>query len=138
NARYTVIRSLTGRESIVPNEMFITQRVENLSLMDRQLWQSSVVVVSYDSDVELVTRLLESAALEHDRVLREPAPNAAFSAFGTDGLEFTLGYWISDPENGQLNLRSLVNHSILKALRSHGIRIPPPQRPTQPMISATN
>lgn len=138
NARYTVIRSLTGRESIVPNEMFITQRVENLSLMDRQLWQSSVVVVSYDSDVELVTRLLESAALEHDRVLREPAPNAAFSAFGTDGLEFTLGYWMTDPENGQLNLRSLVNHSILKALRSHGIRIPPPQRPTQPMISATD
>jgi small-conductance mechanosensitive channel len=28
NARYTVIRSLTGRESIVPNEMLITNRVE--------------------------------------------------------------------------------------------------------------
>ena len=131
NARYTVIRSLTGRESIVPNEMFITQRVENLSLADRQLWQSTTVMVAYDSDVDLVTRLLESAALAHERVLREPAPNAALSAFGTDGLEFTLGYWISDPENGQLNLRSLVNHSILKALREHEVRTPPPQRPTQ-------
>jgi small-conductance mechanosensitive channel len=27
--RYTVIRALNGRESIVPNEMLITQRVEN-------------------------------------------------------------------------------------------------------------
>ena len=33
-ARYTVIRSLGGRESIVPNEMVITSRVENLSLAD--------------------------------------------------------------------------------------------------------
>ena len=30
STRYTVIRALNGRESIVPNEMLITQRVENL------------------------------------------------------------------------------------------------------------
>jgi small-conductance mechanosensitive channel len=87
--------------------------------------------VPYDSDVDLVTRILESAALAHERVLREPVPAAALSSFTLDGLEFTLGYWISDPENGQLNLRSLINLSILKALREHGIRMPTPQRPTQ-------
>jgi len=32
--RYTLIRSGIGRESIVPNEMLITQRVENFSLAD--------------------------------------------------------------------------------------------------------
>jgi small-conductance mechanosensitive channel len=58
----------------------------------------------------------------------EPAPNAALSAFGADGLEFTLGYWIADPENGQLNLRSDINLAILRALREHGIEIPYPQR----------
>ncbi|MGH8847988.1 MAG: mechanosensitive ion channel family protein, partial [Polaromonas sp.] len=34
NARYTVVRSLAGRESIVPNEMFISSRIENLTLAD--------------------------------------------------------------------------------------------------------
>ena len=131
NARYTVIRSLTGRESIVPNEMFIINRVENLSLSDRHLWQSSVLTVAYDSDVELVMRVLEAATLQQERVLRDPAPHVALSAFGVDGLEFTVGYWIADPENGQLNLRSSVNLAILRALREHGIRIPPPQRPTE-------
>ena len=126
--RYTVIRSATGRESIVPNEMLITNRVENLSLADAKVWQSTVVSVAYDSDVELVRRLLTAAATEQLRVLPEPAPNAALSAFGADGLEFTLGYWIADPENGQLNLRSDINMSILKALREHGIEIPYPQR----------
>ena len=32
--RFTVIRAVNGRESIVPNELLISQRVENLSLAD--------------------------------------------------------------------------------------------------------
>ena len=128
NARYAVIRSLTGRESIVPNELLITSRVENLSLADAQVWQSTVVSVAYDSDVSLVMRLLHEAALKQQRVLREPAPAVALSAFGADGLEFTVGYWIADPENGTLNLRSLVNLDILRLLREHQIEIPFPQR----------
>jgi small-conductance mechanosensitive channel len=128
NARYTVIRSPSGRESIVPNELLITQRVENLSLSDPHVWMSTVVNVAYESDVDLVTRLLTEAALVSPRVLRDPAPSAALSAFGADGLEFTLGFWIADPENGSLGLRSAINRAILDALRSHEIEIPYPQR----------
>ncbi|MFN3376223.1 MAG: mechanosensitive ion channel family protein [Burkholderiaceae bacterium] len=128
NARYTVIRSLAGRESIVPNEMLITSRVENLSLADPRVWLSTVVSVAYDSDVDLVTRLLSEAALVNPRVLRDPAPSVALSAFGADGLEFTVGFWIADPENGTLGLRSDINRAILAALRAHGVEIPYPQR----------
>ena len=128
NARYTVIRSLTGRESIVPNELLIINRVENLSLADPKVWQSTVVSVAYDSDVDLVTRCWSKRRLSQDRVLKDPGPSVALSAFGADGLEFTLGYWIADPENGQLNLRSLVNRTILQSLRDNGIEIPYPQR----------
>ncbi|MDR3454656.1 MAG: mechanosensitive ion channel [Rhodoferax sp.] len=128
NARYTVIRSTSGRESIVPNTMMITQRVENLSLADTRVWLSTVVSVGYESDVDLVMRLLQDAAVQNPRVLRDPAPAAALSAFGADGLEFTVGYWIADPENGQLGLRSQINLAILRALREHNIDIPYPQR----------
>ena len=128
NARYSVILSLTGREAIVPNEMLISSRVENLSLANAQVWQSTVVSVAYDSDVNLVMRLLREAALNQPRVLREPEPLVALSAFGTDGLEFTVGYWMADLENGNLNLRSLVNLDILRLLRENGIDIPFPQR----------
>lgn len=127
-ARYTVIRSPTGRESIVPNEILITSRVENLSLADPRVWLSTVVSVAYDSDVDQVRGLLVEAALAQPRVLKEPAPAAALSAFGADGLELTLGYWIADPENGQLNIRSDINLAILRSLREHGIEIPYPQR----------
>jgi small-conductance mechanosensitive channel len=128
NARYTVVRALSGRESIVPNEMFISNRIENLSLSDLQVQQSTMVSVAYDSDVDLVMRLLADSALVQERVLRDPAPGVNLTNFGTDGLEFTLNYWMIDPENGQQNLRSLINLGILKALRDNGIEIPYPQR----------
>jgi len=128
NARYTVVRSLGGRESIVPNEMFISNRIENLSLADSRVLQSTVVSVAYDSDVELVMRLLTEAALQQDRVLRDPEPGVNLTNFGADGLEFTLNYWMTDPENGQQNLRSRINLAILQSLRENGIEIPYPQR----------
>jgi small-conductance mechanosensitive channel len=127
-ARYTVIRAGTGRESIVPNEMLITQRVENLSLTDPRVMQTTMVSVAYDSPVEEVMALLQQACADQRRVLREPAPAAALSAFGADGLEFTVVYWMDDPENGQLNLKSDVNRAILKSLQARGIEIPFPQR----------
>lgn len=128
NARYTVIRSVGGRESIVPNEMLITQRVENLSLADTRVFISTIVSVSYQSDVELVTRLLSEAAMTSPRVLTDPEPSVALSAFGVDGLEFTIGFWIADPENGTLSLRSGINKAVLRSLREHHIEIPYPQR----------
>lgn len=128
NARYTVVRSQTGRESIVPNEMLITQRVENMSLADSRVNQVINIAVGYESDVEQVMALLLQAALSQPRVLREPAPAISLANFGADGLEFTVGYWINDLENGQGNLRSDINLAILRALRTHGIDIPYPQR----------
>jgi len=43
-------------------------------------------------------------------------------------LEFTLGYWINDPQNGQLGLRSQINLAVLRLFRENGIEIPYPQR----------
>lgn len=127
-ARFTVIRSASGRESIVPNEILITNRVENLSLTDPRVSQSTVISVAYDSDIDQVAALLVEAAAAQPRVLQDPAPLASLSAFGADGLEFTLGYWIADPEVGTLGLKSDINCAILAAFRAQGIDIPFPQR----------
>ena len=128
NARYTVVRSATGRESIVPNELLITSRVENLSLADSNLYQTTVVTVASNSDVNHVIALMVQAALAQQRVLRNPAPSAYLSAFVPDGLEMTLGYWLEDAVNGQMNLRSDINRAVLAALREHKIDISMPQR----------
>jgi small-conductance mechanosensitive channel len=126
--RYTVVRANNGRESVIPNEKLITERVENLSLADRKILVSSKITVEAQVDVAQVQALLTSAANSCARVLAEPAAVAHLSNFAADGLEFTLCYWIDDPENGQLNVQSEVNAVVLGALRDARIDIPYPQR----------
>ncbi|WP_119293080.1 mechanosensitive ion channel family protein [Azohydromonas sediminis] len=126
--RYTVIRSLGGRESIVPNEMLITSRIENLSLADRNVLLNTVVQVPYGTDVEPVMARLADVVRAVPRVLADPAPSVRLTNFAADGLELTLFFWIGDPENGQANVRSEVNLAILRTLGEMGIEIPFPQR----------
>jgi small-conductance mechanosensitive channel len=126
--RYTLIRSLSGRESIVPNEKMITERIENLSLADPRILLTTDVTVGYDSDVDRVQQILVDAAVGTDRVIADPPPGARLARFGADGLEFTLLFWIADPSNGQLNVKSDVNLRVLEGLREAGIDIPYAQR----------
>lgn len=126
--RFTVVRALNGRESIVPNELLITQRVENSSLADPKVAQTALVSVAYDSDLDRLIPLLRDAIAGVDRVLSDPAPAVQLSNFGADGLELTLIYWIGDPENGTGNVRSAVNLTVLALLRREGVEIPYPQR----------
>jgi small-conductance mechanosensitive channel len=126
--RYTLIRAVNGREAIIPNEKLITERVENLSLADPKVLVSSTITVGYDSDVARVQAILCKAAAAHPRVLADPEPVAHLSQFAADGLEFTLLFWITDPDNGLLSVKSPIHVDILHALRAAKIDIPYPQR----------
>ncbi len=126
--RYTVIRSLGGKEAIVPNEMLITQRVENSSLADPRVLLSTVVQVDYGCDVEAVIAALAKAVAAVPRVLAEPGPAVQLSRFADSGLELTAFFWIADPENGAGGVRSDVNLAILRTLGELGVEIPYPQQ----------
>jgi small-conductance mechanosensitive channel len=128
---------LSGRESIVPNEKLITERIENLSLADPRILLSTDVTVGYDSDVDRVQKILLDAAHGTDRVIADPEAAARLVKFGADGLEFVLQFWIADPNNGQMNVKSDVNLRILKGLREAGIEIPFPQREVRITSSTT-
>ncbi|WP_064735935.1 mechanosensitive ion channel family protein [Azohydromonas australica] len=131
NTRFTVVRALNGRESIVPNELLITQRVENLTLSDPRVVLTSTVQVAYGTDLDaLIPRLVEVVRAV-PRVLSEPGPAVLLSSFAADGLELTVSYWIGDPENGLGGVRSDVNRALLRELQTLHIDIPFPQRVVQ-------
>jgi small-conductance mechanosensitive channel len=133
--RYTVIRSLGGRESIVPNETLITTRVENSSLADPRVLISTTVQVAYGTDVPALQPKLAAAMGAVPRVLAEPAPNVLLSEFAADGMNLALQFWIRDSENGQGNVKSAVNLVVLAVLNAEGIEIPYPQRVVHAMVS---
>ncbi len=128
NTRATVLRALGGRESIVPNEMLITQRVENMSLSDSKVALNTTVQVAYGTDMDKLVPKLEAAVRAVPRVLKEPGPAVTLQAFGANGLDLSIGFWINDLHNGQGNVRSDVNLAILRTLDAEGVEIPFPQQ----------
>ena len=132
--RYTVIRALNGREAIVPNEMMITQRVENSSLADPQVLLTTLVQVAYGTDLEALMPKLVQAVAAVPRVEAQPGPAALLSSFAPDGLELTIAFWIADPHNGQGNVRSMVNLAVLRTLDEAGVQIPFPQREVRQVL----
>ena len=119
--RYTLVRANNGSESVVPNELLITQRVENLSLESSNMLQTCTFWVGLESDVAQVQALLVGAALSAPRVMPEPVPVTLLAEVAPQGLRFTLNFWMDDPANGQSSARSGVNIAALAALRGAGV-----------------
>ncbi len=126
--RYTVIRALNGRESIVPNEMMITQRVENSSLADPKVVVTTKVQVAYGTDLDALFPRLAEVVAGVKRVIADNPPSVQLTDFAADGLDLTIAFWIADPENGTGGVRSDVNLAVLRTLDEMGVEIPFPQR----------
>lgn len=126
--RYLVLKKLDGTEVIVPNEMLITNTVINHSFLDRNTRVTLELQVAYESDLELVMKLMREAVEGHPRVLVTPAPTCTIKAFADSGVGMEISMWIADPENGQLVLKSEVYLVIWRLFKANGITIPFPQR----------
>jgi small-conductance mechanosensitive channel len=126
--RYTVLRALTGVESIVPNEVLVSSVVQNESYTDPKVRIAIPVQVGYSSDAERAMQIMVEAGVRQPRVLKDPPPMAAMASFGDNGINLELGLWIADPQEGTLGIRSEINREILRRFREEGIEIPFPQR----------
>ena len=134
--RYTVLRTLSGTEIIIPNEYLVSNTVRNLSFSDKAVRVATSVGVAYDTDVERAIPLLIAIAQAHPRVLTDPGPGVLLTQFGDSSLTLELGFWISDPELGMGGVRSEVNLEILRTFRREGISIPFPQREVRILSTA--
>jgi len=126
--RYTVLKSSSGIEAIVPNEILVGSVVQNESFSDPRISVTLGVQVAYAADVELALGLMREAAAQQARVLAEPPPKAFLLAFKDSGMDLELCFWISDPEMGSQQIRSDINLAMLRAFAAAGIQIPYPQR----------
>lgn len=122
-SRYTLVRAVSGRESIVPNEMFVSQRVENLSLEGTRVAITSTVTVVHGTDVAALREKLASALAAVPRLLRDPEPSVQLSAFAPHGLELMLVGWIADPHKGFGAVRSEMNLAALAVFAQEGVEI---------------
>ena len=134
--RQTIVRALNGREAIVPNEMLISQRVENASLADSRLLVTTTVQVAYGTDLAVLMPALAQVVQAVPRVVPEPAAAVQLANFAADGLELMILFWIVDPQNGTSGVRSDVNLAIWGELQRLGVEVPFPQRVVRQVVPA--
>ena len=125
--RYTLLRDTNGRESIIPNDMLITQRVDNFSLSDAAVALQTVVLVAVENDAAQVQSVLQDALGKVTDVLPEPPAQVFFSRFSADGLEMTLNFWVANQLHTRMAVLSRVNTAVWSALSEAGIQLPPPK-----------
>jgi len=128
SARYTLIETFDGKEVMVPNEDFVTNRVVNWTYTNNSGRVEIRVGVSYDSDLRLVSKLILEAAEEHEATLSDPEPSVYIDEFGDSSVNFLLYFWLNDVTQGRRGPRSEVMQAIWDKFAAHNIVIPFPQR----------
>ena len=126
NIRSTELETFTKRSVIIPNATLISSSLINLTHGDNWQRQSIVVGVSYDADVDLVTRLLIECAKANKKVAKVPAPMVVFKDFGASSLDFELRFHVADVRS-DWGASSELRYAILKRFREENVEIAYPQ-----------
>ncbi|MEM9263126.1 MAG: mechanosensitive ion channel domain-containing protein, partial [Pseudomonadota bacterium] len=127
SVRSTEIETFDRSSVIVPNSELISNAVTNWTHKNKQGRVIISVGVSYDTDPDLVIKLLEEVARDTHILLAYPAPYVYFVGFGDSSLDFELRGLIRDVNSG-LSAKTGLRVAIFKKLKDAGIEIPFPQR----------
>lgn len=128
SARFTLVETFDGKEIMIPNEDFITNRVTNWTYSNSNGRVEIAIGVAYGSDLERVMGILLEAAREHPDCVENPEPSCYLREFGDSSVNFILHFWIADVSKGRWRPKSEVMMSIWRKFKQHGIEIPFPQR----------
>jgi potassium efflux system protein len=124
--RSTLVRTRDDTTILIPNSNLVSMPFVNMSHSNNRAVRLVVAVgAAYDSDPEMVKRLLMEAAAEHPEVLKHPAPRVRFEEFGASSLDFRIKFWVAF--DGSKRVSSDLRFAILKKFRDHGVEIAFPQ-----------
>lgn len=126
--RYTLIETFDGKEIMVPNEDFITSKVNNWTFNNSRGRVEITIGIAYDSDLKKAQEIMVAAAKEHPRCLDYPTVEWYVVEFADFSIKILLHFWVGDVNEGRLKPKSEVMMKIFEKLKENNITIPFPQR----------
>lgn len=111
---------------LIPNSKLVGDNATNWTHNRGAIRFQLSVGVSYSSDVELVTKLIEQAASEHNKVKKQPSPRVQFVDFGSSSLDFVLQFYSNDYLSIEF-VKSDLRYRIIQLFRENSVEIPFPQ-----------
>jgi len=128
NLNYVQVATRHGSLLLIPNEVFVTQKTENLSYDDSNVRLNIPFGIAYESDLNEAKTLALSAASSIDRILKTPEPKCLVMEYGDSTVNLELRVWINDPKNGIDNVKDAALMAVWDSFHANGIEIAFPQR----------
>jgi small-conductance mechanosensitive channel len=125
--RSTELETGANQSLIVPNSMMISDTVSNWTLHNKTGRCEIRLGVAYNSDTELVKKVLLESVEHHTDILSSPPPMVLFIDFAESSLNFELRFFIIDIGE-KTRISSEVRFKIDALFRTHNISLPFPQR----------
>lgn len=120
----TTMRSADGRIIVVPNGKIIAGNIINFS-REPVRRNEFIIGVAYDSDIDLVTRLLTDIIKADERILKDREMTVRLNELGASSINFVVRVWSN---SGDLqNVYWDVLERVKRSFDEHGISFPYPQ-----------
>ena len=121
---YTKIVTKDNVSVYIPNGKVSSDKIINYT--DKEKRRVDIeFCISYDDDIDLAKKTLNSTALSIEEVLKEPAPEVDVTAQADSSIELTLRVWV-DTDNYWKVYYTLIEN-VKKEFDKKGISIPYPQ-----------
>lgn len=121
---YTTLRTLDGKLIVVPNGKIISGNIVNYSREPMRRNQFSLSV-AYNSNVDLVIKVLKNVLENDHRVLKDPKHVVGLSEFTPSSLNFTVKCWSYTKELNTVYWDLMLKFK--KVLDKNNISIPCPK-----------
>lgn len=135
--RHTVIRNFENKRIIIPNSVISSDVILNDSIIDENICRRIEIGISYDSDIELATKIIQDVSMKHSSCIDartpeqkdngEPQVIVRVISFGDFSVNLRADVWTNDPFNAR-PMHYEINKEVKKRFDTEGIEIPFPYR----------
>ncbi len=124
--RATTVLLWDRSEMIVPNKEFVTSKLVNWTLSFPESRVDVKVGVAYDSDIDLVRRVLMEVARANPNVLKTPPPEVLLTEFADSAILFELRVFCMY-DYGRMLLQDQLQSAVFHQFRKNSIVFAFPQ-----------
>lgn len=123
--RTTEMKTLDGRIVFLPNGDVLAQPIINYTRANLRRAELPIGV-AYDSDPELVRKVVLTEVKAVTGFVDTPEPIVLFQSFGASSIDLTLFFWVDTAVNSHVAAKDMALTRIKQAFKRKNIEIPYP------------